>query len=127
MNKFASCVIASAAMAAAFGLGGIADAHAQPGPNWCPGDLWDPSWGSNWDWNACHGSAIPPNVNNGPTIVNRPPPVTGNPGGPSPGGPGGPGGPGPGGPGGPSGPGGPGPGGPGGPGDPGGPGGHDPG
>src|SRR3978361_28173 len=117
MNKFASCVIASAAVAAALGLGGIADAHAQPGPNWCPGDSWDQSWGTNWDPNSCHGnSALPPNVyNNGPTIVQRPP-IIGQPG--SPGGPG---------PGAPGGPGGSGPGGPGGPGDLGDPGGHEPG
>ena len=78
MNKFASCAIASAAIAAAIGLTGLGDvteAHAQPGPNWCPGDFWDPSWGTNWDWNACHGNVVvPPNTNNGPTIIQRPPP-----------------------------------------------------
>ncbi len=89
MNKFASCAIASAAIAAAIGLTGLGDmteAHAQPGPNWCPGDFWDPSWGTNWNWNACHGNVVvPPNTNNGPTIIQRPPP-------PPHGGPGGPGG-----------------------------------
>src|SRR5581483_9268299 len=104
MNKFASSAIASAAITAALGftgLGGTALAQAQPpGPNWCPGDFWDPSWGTNWDWNACHANVVPPNViNNGPTIVQQPPPIINHPG--SPGGPGGPGNPGgPGGPGG---------------------------
>jgi len=70
MNKFASCVIASAAMAAAFGLGAMPAAHAQPGPNWCPGDFWDPSWGTNWHWNGCHGNAVAaPTIINGPTII----------------------------------------------------------
>ncbi|MFZ1165382.1 hypothetical protein, partial [Mycobacterium sp.] len=101
MNKFASCAIASAAIAAALGLtgvGGATEGHAQPGLNWCPGDFWDPSWGTNWDWNACHSNWTPPsNTTNGPTIVQRPPHV-GGPGGPGhPGGPGGPGGSGPGG------------------------------
>ncbi|MGC2797675.1 MAG: hypothetical protein WA290_14360, partial [Mycobacterium sp.] len=114
MNKFASCAIATAMIAAGFGLGGlggVTEAHAQPIPNWCPGDLWDPSWGSNWDWNDCHGSSVAAPTNNGPTYIQPPPRV-------------GPSGPGPGGPGSPAGPGGSGPGGagePGGPGDPGGP------
>ncbi|MFZ3304384.1 MAG: hypothetical protein WBS15_25265, partial [Mycobacterium sp.] len=100
MNKFASCAIATAATAAALGLaglGGVTEAHAQPIPNWCPGDFWDPSWGTNWDWNNCHGGPVaPPIINNGPTIVQRPPIVTGpgGPGGPGAGNPGGPGGPG---------------------------------
>ena len=71
MNKFASCAIASAAMAAALGLaglGGVPEAHALPGPNWCPGDFWDPSWGTNWDWNACHGNVVAPNT----TTTDRP-------------------------------------------------------
>src|ERR1700760_1100332 len=110
MNRFASCAIASAAIVATLGFGGIAEAHAQPGLNWCPGDFWDPSWGTNWDWNACHVNSTPPTIiNNGPTIVHRPPPPPppighpGGPGGPGGGGPG-PGGPGGGGPGGPGGP-----------------------
>ena len=104
MNKFASSAIASAAIAAALGLaglGGSAEAHAQPGPNWCPGDFWDPSWGNNWDWNSCHGNVVVPpnNINNGPTIIQaatadiRPadPVARVDPGGPgNPGGPGGP-------------------------------------
>ncbi|HXO13429.1 MAG TPA: hypothetical protein VN871_13800, partial [Mycobacterium sp.] len=60
MNKFASSAIASAAIAAALGLaglGGSAEAHALPGLPWCPGDFWDPSWGNNWVWNACHGNS----------------------------------------------------------------------
>ena len=87
MNKFASCIAATAVMAAGLGWVGLAaatEADAQPGPNinWCPGDFWDPAWGLNWDWNACHGTwQAPPNINNGPTIVQRPPGV-GNPGGP---------------------------------------------
>src|ERR1700756_5070879 len=95
MNKFASSAIASAAIAAALGLaglGGSAEAYALPGiNNWCPGDFWDPSWGTNWDWNSCHGNVIVPpnNITNGPTIINRPPPIIRPPGGP--GGPGGPG------------------------------------
>ncbi|MGB8211194.1 MAG: hypothetical protein WCF69_27035, partial [Mycobacterium sp.] len=61
MNKFASCFAATAVVAAGFGLAGlgaVTEAHAQPIPNWCPGDFWDPSWGTNWDWNACHGSVL---------------------------------------------------------------------
>jgi len=45
----------------AFGLAGGSDPWAQadpappPGYHWCPGDQWDPGWGSvyDWDWNHC--------------------------------------------------------------------------
>ena len=37
---------------------GAGDGQAQPGPfaqyHWCPGQFWDPGWGSNWDGNNCH-------------------------------------------------------------------------
>ena len=61
MNKLASCVAATAVMAAGLGWAGLAaatEAQAQPGPiiNWCPGDFWDPTWGTNWDRNTCHGN-----------------------------------------------------------------------
>ncbi|MGA9489988.1 MAG: hypothetical protein WBV80_06995, partial [Mycobacterium sp.] len=77
MNKFAGSAIASAAIVAALGLaglGGSAEAHALPGLPWCPGDFWDPTWGTNSDWNSCHGNVIVPpnNITNGPTIINRP-------------------------------------------------------
>jgi hypothetical protein len=41
------------------GLGvGIGTAGAQPAPapmyHWCPGDFWDPGWGSNWEGSVCH-------------------------------------------------------------------------
>jgi hypothetical protein len=41
------------------GLGvasGIAQATPVPAPlyHWCPGDFWDPGWGFNWEWFACH-------------------------------------------------------------------------
>ena len=41
------------------GLGvasGIAQAAPVPAPlyHWCPGDFWDPGWGFNWEWFACH-------------------------------------------------------------------------
>jgi hypothetical protein len=42
----------------AIGLAGGPWAQAAPVPanRWCPGDLWDPAWGSNynWNWNQCH-------------------------------------------------------------------------
>jgi hypothetical protein len=42
----------------AIGLAGGPWAQAAPVPanHWCPGDLWDPAWGSNynWNWNQCH-------------------------------------------------------------------------
>jgi hypothetical protein len=81
MNKFASSVAAAAVMAAGLGWAGLAaatEADAQPGPPipWCPGQFWDPSWGTNWDWNACHGSwQAPPNIISGPTYVNPPPKI----------------------------------------------------
>ena len=25
-----------------------------PDYHWCPGQFWDPGWGSNWDWGRCH-------------------------------------------------------------------------
>ncbi len=42
------------------GLGLATGAQAAPLPvptnHWCPGDQWDPSWGTvyNWDWRQCH-------------------------------------------------------------------------
>jgi len=38
------------------GLGAATAAQAQPGPfpQWCPGDFWDPGWGSNPDGFHCH-------------------------------------------------------------------------
>ena len=48
-------------MGAALGVAGVGaavDAQAQPAPlpdyHWCPGEWWDPGWGDNWEWNACH-------------------------------------------------------------------------
>ncbi|MBY0440711.1 MAG: hypothetical protein K2Q25_01025 [Mycobacteriaceae bacterium] len=45
------------------GLGGAASAEARPGvlptDPWCPGAYWNPTWGSNWDWNHCHDSFNP--------------------------------------------------------------------
>jgi hypothetical protein len=44
----------------AFGLAGGPWAEAAPTPvpsnHWCPGDQWDPGWGTvyDWDWNHCH-------------------------------------------------------------------------
>jgi hypothetical protein len=42
----------------AFGLVGSISAHATPPPgnHWCPGDPWNPAWGTvyDWDWNRCH-------------------------------------------------------------------------
>ena len=34
----------------------IAQAAPVPAPlyHWCPGDFWDPGWGFNWEWLACH-------------------------------------------------------------------------
>jgi hypothetical protein len=49
----------------AFGLagGGVAQAAPAPAPtnHWCPGDLWDPAWGTNynWNWNQCHDWQAP--------------------------------------------------------------------
>jgi hypothetical protein len=40
------------------GLGAVGVAEAQPAPftdyHWCPGQLWDPAWGNNWDGGRCH-------------------------------------------------------------------------
>jgi len=35
---------------------GIAQAAPMPAPlyHWCPGDIWDPGSGFNWEWLACH-------------------------------------------------------------------------
>ncbi len=61
--KHAASVYMWAALAlCALGLpGAIADptgAQAAPAPtfHWCPGQQWDPGWGSiyDWDWNHCH-------------------------------------------------------------------------
>jgi hypothetical protein len=61
--KHAASVYMWAALAlCALGLSGaIADptgAQAAPAPtfHWCPGQQWDPGWGSiyDWDWNHCH-------------------------------------------------------------------------
>ncbi|HTQ19824.1 MAG TPA: hypothetical protein VML93_21420 [Mycobacterium sp.] len=50
---------------AAVGLAGGPSAQAAPAPaptsHWCPGDLWDPAWGRdyNWDWSKCHDWQAP--------------------------------------------------------------------
>lgn len=53
----ASTLVASAGLGLA-GLGVSAVAAAQPSPapdyHWCPGQLWDPQWGDNWDQTRCH-------------------------------------------------------------------------
>jgi hypothetical protein len=108
MKEYARFAAATAVMAAALGLVGLGtadEARAQPGPlpQWCPGDVWDPGWGPNSDWNRCHDDPV--------QVVPPPRPLHGrggqegqgyHPGGPDhPGAPVGPGGPGhPGGPGG---------------------------
>jgi hypothetical protein len=56
--KFASAaVIAGGVGVFGFGPGtGVAQAAPEFAPvyHWCPGDQWDPSWGDNWEWGACH-------------------------------------------------------------------------
>lgn len=51
----ASTLAASTGLGLA-GLGAAAVAEAQPAPlpeyPWCPGQLWDPQWGDNWDQTA---------------------------------------------------------------------------
>jgi hypothetical protein len=50
------------AVSAGLGMAGLGlasgTAQAEPGPvplyHWCPGDFWDPGWGDNWEWGACH-------------------------------------------------------------------------
>ncbi len=41
-----------------FGLAGSAQAAPLPAPSghWCPGQPWNPAWGTitDWDWNRCH-------------------------------------------------------------------------
>jgi len=53
----ASTVVMTAGLGLA-GLGAAAIAQAQPAPfpdyHWCPGEGWDPGWGSNWDYGRCH-------------------------------------------------------------------------
>ncbi|BBY24949.1 hypothetical protein [Mycobacterium stomatepiae] len=39
-------------------VGAVAQAAPAPAPtnHWCPGQQWDPAWGTNyhWDWSQCH-------------------------------------------------------------------------
>lgn len=56
---------------AACGLsGGIAGAAPIPVPanHWCPGQQWDPAWGTDyhWDWNQCHDWQGPASAGWGP-------------------------------------------------------------
>jgi hypothetical protein len=52
--------VAAAIAASAAGLGTATSAVAGPGAapapeyHWCPGDVWRPEWGFNWDWSLCH-------------------------------------------------------------------------
>jgi hypothetical protein len=54
----------------AFGLAGAPSASSAPPQaptnHWCPGDLWDPAWGTDyhWNWNQCHDWQ-PPNGQRG--------------------------------------------------------------
>jgi hypothetical protein len=56
LNRLAASVLALSA----FGLVGVPGPGAQAAPipsnHWCPGDQWDPAWGTayDWDWNHCH-------------------------------------------------------------------------
>lgn len=61
MKKYARFAASTAVVTAGLGLVGLgaatgAQAHVGPFPNyhWCPGQQWDPGWGNNWEWNACH-------------------------------------------------------------------------
>lgn len=56
------CTGVLAAGGAAVSLLGLASGTAQAAPppaplfhyHWCPGDIWNPAWGNNWDVNTCH-------------------------------------------------------------------------
>ncbi|PRI15917.1 hypothetical protein B2J96_07675 [Mycobacterium shigaense] len=52
----AATILAGSALLGVAGVGVASDARALSGPFplWCPGEYWDPSWGSNWDWASCH-------------------------------------------------------------------------
>jgi hypothetical protein len=56
--RLAATIFAMGAALGAAGIGGAVDAQAQPAPlpdyHWCPGQWWDPGWGDNWEWGACH-------------------------------------------------------------------------
>jgi hypothetical protein len=61
MRNLISIAASTVAMSAGLGLVGLgaaAVADAQPVPfpayHWCPGQFWDPGWGSNWDGGRCH-------------------------------------------------------------------------
>ncbi|WAC92755.1 hypothetical protein [Mycobacterium sp. Aquia_213] len=52
-------LVGSGVALSALGLaGGVAAAAPAPVPSnhWCPGQQWDPAWGTSyhWDWNQCH-------------------------------------------------------------------------
>jgi hypothetical protein len=62
VRRSASVLVGGGLALSAFGLPGVPGprvlAAPAPPPNyhWCPGDQWNPGWGTayNWDWNRCH-------------------------------------------------------------------------
>lgn len=57
-RRATSALVSGGVALAALGGPG-APAQAVPGApvgHWCPGEQWDPSWGSvsDWDWHQCH-------------------------------------------------------------------------
>lgn len=55
VRQFLSVLVRGGLALSALGLAG-GMAQAAPGHHWCPGDQWDPSWGTayDWDWGQCH-------------------------------------------------------------------------
>jgi hypothetical protein len=62
VRRSASVLLGGGLALSAFGLAPdpAPGARAAPAPafgnHWCPGDPWDPGWGTvySWDWNHCH-------------------------------------------------------------------------
>ena len=56
--RYATAACVMTAGIALAGVGTATSAVADPGHfpsyHWCPGDRWDPGWGDNWEWGACH-------------------------------------------------------------------------
>ncbi|WP_082459979.1 MULTISPECIES: hypothetical protein [unclassified Mycobacterium] len=82
VRRFAGTLMGCALALSGLGLAG-GPAHAAPTSHWCPGNPWDPSWGTvyNWDWNQCHdwqgpaGQSFPAGAGPwGPTPFWAPPP-----------------------------------------------------
>ena len=54
MKQATAWVFVSSALA--LFAGGVAQAAPAQSFHWCPGQPWDPGWGTiyDWDWNHCH-------------------------------------------------------------------------